>query len=85
MTELNIEELLNLNDHGLVLTTSIYTKIVGIFLLIDERLIILLRLSSSLQLNLNETKRECKSMASIRAGIIKWPGERIPSSDIMNR
>ena len=36
-------------------------------------------------MNLNNPKRKLKSMASIRAGIINWPGERIPSSDIRKR
>ena len=44
-----------------------------------------MRFSSSLQLSLNDPKRKLKSMASIRAGIIDWPGERIASSNIMNR
>ena len=45
----------------------------------------LLRLSSSLWLSLNDPKRKLKSMASLRAGIFNWPGERIPSRIIINR
>ena len=36
-------------------------------------------------LSLNDLKRKLKSMANLRAGIINWPGERILSSNIMNR
>ena len=30
-------------------------------------------------------KRKFESMARVRAGIINWPGKRIPSSNIMNK
>ena len=36
-------------------------------------------------MSLNDPMRKLKSMASIRAAIVNWPGERIPSSNIMNR
>ena len=35
--------------------------------------------------DLNDPKRKFEFMAKVRAGIINWPGKRIPSSNIMSK